>query len=122
MGLRSGSESGGCNEYVLQGYDCYLERVALRTATCPPARADQELFFWNMHNASDVSMSNMDAAKEAVNSWINQIRHNGLGSANVFTEFEYWRASMPYYGLFVPIEDYVNVIIFALLTIAEGWH
>ncbi|EPB75986.1 hypothetical protein ANCCEY_04907 [Ancylostoma ceylanicum] len=47
-----------------QGYDCYLERVALRTATCPPVRADQKLFFWNMHNVSDSSMSNMDAAKE----------------------------------------------------------
>ncbi|EYB95663.1 hypothetical protein Y032_0157g3201 [Ancylostoma ceylanicum] len=93
-------------------YDCYLERVALRTVgQCSSERSDPKLFFWNMHNVSNPSMSNLDGAKEAVNAWINQIRHNGLGPSNTFTESLYWRAANTYYELYRPIEDYVNMVI-----------
>ncbi|KAL6733355.1 hypothetical protein Aduo_004006 [Ancylostoma duodenale] len=106
-----GDSTPKAKKMIKLGYDCYLERVALRAATCPPVRTDQKLFLWNMHNVSNPSMSNMDAAQEAMNSWINQIRHNGLAASNVFAEIEYWRAANPYYGLLVPIEDYVNMVI-----------
>ncbi|EYC08452.1 hypothetical protein Y032_0066g3773 [Ancylostoma ceylanicum] len=98
-------------EMIKLGYDCYVEKVALELLTCPPVHEDQRIFFWNMHNVSNPKMSNMEAAQEAMNSWMNQIRHNGLGPTNVFTEFEYWRAENPFYGLYVPIEDYVNIVV-----------
>ncbi|EYC08352.1 hypothetical protein Y032_0066g3714 [Ancylostoma ceylanicum] len=94
------------------GYDCYLERVALRqTSACPPVRTDQKLFFWNIHKVSNSKMSNMDAAKEAMHTWINEIRHHGVGPQNIFTEYEYWRDSHDYYALNVPIQDYVHMVV-----------
>ncbi|RCN46650.1 SCP-like protein [Ancylostoma caninum] len=97
---------------VKLGYDCYLEKVALRTASaCPPVRTDQKVFFWNIHKVSNSKMSNMDAAKEAMITWINEIRHYGIGPQNIFNQFHYWRDSDPYYALYVPTQDYAYMVV-----------
>ncbi|RCN33409.1 SCP-like protein [Ancylostoma caninum] len=89
-------------------YDCPTEKVAFKLAKkCPAATRKIYSHNWNMHKASNSSMSDEEAADEATATWWSELKKNGVGESNILTPDLFNREYYSEDGVLKPISHYL---------------
>ncbi|RCN37974.1 SCP-like protein [Ancylostoma caninum] len=89
-------------------YDCPTEKVAFKLAKkCPAATRKIYSHNWNMHKASNSSMSDEEAADEATATWWSELKNNGVGESNILTPDLFNREYYSEDGVLKPISHYL---------------
>ncbi|EYB88843.1 hypothetical protein Y032_0240g3336, partial [Ancylostoma ceylanicum] len=89
-------------------YDCPTEKVAFKLAKkCPSATRKIYSHNWNMHKASNRSMSDEAAADEATATWWSELKKNGVGESNILTPDLFTREYYSQDGVLKPISHYL---------------